>query len=73
MADERRGGGYWRCHGLRPRLRGIYADQGGPGIVATLERILATTWEPVRRLVPDERPAIEASIVVRSPTVSAAL
>lgn len=43
-------------------FRGIYADQGGPGIEAALDRILATPWEPVRRLVPDERPAIEAAL-----------
>lgn len=41
-------------------FRAIYEDQGGPGIEAALARILATPWRPVRRLVPDERPAIEA-------------
>ena len=43
-------------------FRGIYADQGGPGIEAALTRILASPWQPVRRLVPDERPAIEAAL-----------
>lgn len=43
-------------------FRGIYEDQGGPGIEAALTRILATPWLPVRRLVPDERPAIEAAL-----------
>jgi molybdopterin adenylyltransferase len=43
-------------------FRGIYQDQGGPGIEAALARILATPWRPVRRLVPDERPAIEAAL-----------
>ncbi len=41
-------------------FRGIYADQGGPGIEAAFERILGTPWQPVRRLMPDERPATEA-------------
>ncbi|MBX9596828.1 MAG: molybdopterin adenylyltransferase [Roseomonas sp.] len=43
-------------------FRGLYADQGGPGIEAALARILATPWRAVRRLVPDERPAIEAAL-----------
>ncbi|CAH0130910.1 molybdopterin adenylyltransferase [Roseomonas sp. CECT 9278] len=43
-------------------FRGIYQDQGGPGIEAALARILATPWRPARRLVPDERPAIEAAL-----------
>ncbi len=43
-------------------FRGIYADQGGPGIEAALTRILASAWQPVRRLVADERPAIEATL-----------
>ena len=41
-------------------FRGLYEDRGGPGIEAALARILATPWQPLRRLVPDERPAIEA-------------
>ncbi|WP_431285067.1 molybdopterin adenylyltransferase [Humitalea sp. 24SJ18S-53] len=40
--------------------RGIYADQGGPGIEAALTRIMASPRQAARRLVPDERPAIEA-------------
>ena len=43
--------------------RGIYEDQGGPAIEAVLARILATPWRAVRRLVPDERPAIEAALI----------
>lgn len=42
--------------------RGVYEDQGGPGVEAALARILATPWRPVRRLVPDERPEIEAAL-----------
>jgi molybdopterin adenylyltransferase len=43
--------------------RGLYEDKGGPGIEAALAAILATPWRPMRRLVPDERPAIEAALV----------
>lgn len=42
--------------------RGIYEDKGGPAIEAALRRILASPWHPVRRLVPDERPLIEAAL-----------
>jgi len=42
--------------------RGDYADQGGPAIEAALARILVTPWQPVRRLVPDEQPLIEAAL-----------
>lgn len=43
-------------------FRGLYADQGGPGIELELARILASPWQPMRRLVPDERPAIEDAL-----------
>jgi molybdopterin adenylyltransferase len=42
--------------------RGLYEDKGGPGIEAALAAILATSWRPERRLVPDEGPAIEAAL-----------
>jgi len=42
--------------------RGIYEDRGGPAIEAALARILASPWRAERRLVPDERPAIEAAL-----------
>ena len=41
---------------------GLYEDKGGPGVEAALAAILATPWRAVRRLVPDERPAIEAAL-----------
>ncbi len=43
--------------------RGVYEDKGGPGVEAALEQLLASPWRPVRRLVPDERPAIEAALI----------
>jgi len=39
--------------------RGQYEDQSGPAIRQELERILATPWEAMTRLVPDEQPMIE--------------
>jgi molybdopterin adenylyltransferase len=42
--------------------RGDYADLGGPAILEYLQRTLAPPWEPVRRLVADERPLIEACL-----------
>ena len=41
---------------------GLYEDKGGPGSRRRLAAILATPWRPVRRLVPDERPLIEAAL-----------
>jgi len=42
---------------------GVYEDKGGPGIEAALAAILQTPWRAVRRLVPDERAAIEAALI----------
>jgi len=42
--------------------RGLYEDKGGPAIESELARILATPWRAVRRLIPDERPVIEATL-----------
>ncbi len=42
--------------------QGVYQDLGGPAIRACLEEILACPWEPVARLIPDERPVIEAAL-----------
>lgn len=54
-------------------FRGIYEDQGGPGIEAALARILATPWRPLRRLVPDERPAVEAALIELADTEGCSL
>lgn len=43
--------------------RGEYEDKGGPGIIAALSDILACPWRAVARVVPDERPAIEAALI----------
>lgn len=38
--------------------RGEYEDRGGPAIRAYLEEVLASPWEGVARVVPDERAVI---------------
>ncbi len=42
--------------------RGEYADEGGPAIRGCLEEFLTSPWEAVYRVVPDERPRIEAEL-----------
>jgi molybdopterin adenylyltransferase len=42
--------------------QGVYEDRGGPAIVACLKEFLSGDWEPVARVIPDERPVIEAAI-----------
>jgi molybdopterin adenylyltransferase len=42
--------------------RGTYEDRGGPAIRACLQDILSCSWEPVPRLIPDERPLIEETL-----------
>ena len=42
--------------------RGVYEDLGGPAIVACLNEILSSAWEPVARVIPDERPLIEQTL-----------
>ncbi len=43
--------------------RGEYVDEGGPAIVQTLNEMLSSPWEPVIRLIPDERPVLEAALI----------
>ena len=42
--------------------RGEYEDKGGPAIRECLTEILSCPWEPVTRVIPDERPLIEATL-----------
>jgi len=42
--------------------RGEYEDKGGPGIVAALTDLLATHWQPMSVIVPDERELIENAL-----------
>jgi len=43
--------------------RGVYEDKGGPAIRACLSEILSGAWEPVPRVIPDERPLIERTLI----------
>jgi molybdopterin adenylyltransferase len=43
--------------------RGQYEDKGGPAIRDCLAEILSCPFEPVARLIPDERPLIERTLV----------
>ncbi len=42
---------------------GIYEDKSGPAILAFLREVLVSPWEPVMRVIPDERALIEATLV----------
>src|ERR1700740_3178850 len=43
--------------------RGVYQDLGGPAIRDCLTEILSCPWEAVPRLIPDERPIIESTLI----------
>ena len=43
--------------------RGEYEDRGGPAIRDCLGDILSSPWDAVPRVIPDERPLIEATLV----------
>lgn len=43
--------------------QGVYADLGGPAIQAWFSAALKTPFEPVVRLIADEQPLIEATII----------
>src|SRR5262249_53407561 len=38
---------------------GVYEDRSGPAIAAALKEMLASTWEAVPRLIPDEQERME--------------
>jgi molybdopterin adenylyltransferase len=42
--------------------RGEYEDKGGPAMLACLKEFLSGEWEPVAKVIPDERPLIEATL-----------
>lgn len=42
--------------------RGDYEDLGGPAIRIWLEQALTSAWEPVARMIPDEREQVEATL-----------
>jgi molybdopterin adenylyltransferase len=42
--------------------RGEYEDRGGPAIGAYLDGVLTSPWTPILRVIPDDRPTIEATL-----------
>jgi molybdopterin adenylyltransferase len=43
--------------------RGEYEDRGGPAIREYFTEVLKSPWEPVARVIPDERPVIEQTLI----------
>jgi molybdopterin adenylyltransferase len=43
--------------------KGVYQDLGGPAIRDCLTEILSCPWEAVPRLIPDDQPQIEATLI----------
>ena len=43
--------------------RGEYEDRGGPAIREYLDEVLSSGWEPVARIVTDDQPLIEETLV----------
>ncbi|AMV17508.1 molybdopterin adenylyltransferase [Planctomyces sp. SH-PL14] len=43
--------------------RGEYEDRGGPAILAYFQEVLTSPWEPVARVIPDERETIEKTLI----------
>lgn len=53
--------------------RGDYEDKGGPALHAWLARVLVSPWEAVARVIPDEQPLIEATLIELSDVVGCSL
>ncbi len=43
--------------------RGEYEDRGGPAILAYLQEVLTSQWEPVARVIADEQALIEKTLI----------
>ena len=43
--------------------RGDYEDKGGPALHAWFARVLSNPWEAVARVIPDEQPLIESTLI----------
>lgn len=53
--------------------RGEYEDKGGPAMLAWFARVLTSPWEPVVRVIPDEQPLIEQTLIELADTESCCL
>ena len=52
---------------------GIYEDLGGPAIADWLGRALVGPWQAVARVIPDDQPGIEATLIQLADTENCAL
>lgn len=52
---------------------GLYEDRGGPAIVAYLSEVLTSPWQPVLRIVPDDRATIARTLTEMADTLGCAL
>jgi molybdopterin adenylyltransferase len=52
---------------------GDYEDKGGPAMHSWFSRVLTSPWEAVARLIPDEQPLIEATLVELSDVIGCSL
>lgn len=43
--------------------RGEYEDRGGPAIREYFSAVLTSPWEPVARIIPDEQPLVEQTLI----------
>jgi molybdopterin adenylyltransferase len=43
--------------------RGEYVDRGGPAILDYFSQVLSSPWEPIPRVIADERPLIEQTLI----------
>jgi molybdopterin adenylyltransferase len=42
---------------------GVYQDEGGPAIEQYFREVLTSSWEPIRRLISDDRTLIESTLI----------
>jgi len=49
--------------------QGVYEDKGGPAMQAWIADVLATPWESVVRLIPDEQIVIEQTLIELADTM----
>ena len=42
---------------------GIYEDISGQAIIDTLEAYLSSDWEPVYRIIPDDQPVVDRTLI----------
>ena len=42
---------------------GIYEDLSGPAIIETLNEYLTSAWQPVHRVIPDDRAVVEQNLI----------